>query len=120
MQKGKLRAPSKANQAITLQQWQEVVGECVGLFVEDENIIIQLHVNGQKLLLPVPMCQNADISTAVAEKWVGNKIGILKTDDHLEAIAVRIIEKRHTAHDRDGSNGRGRFFPREALKRRMA
>lgn len=79
--------------AMPLRQWDELVGECVGLSIEKENIIIQLLVHGQELGVIVPISQNAHISSAAAEKWVGNKIGILKTDDPVRAIVVRIIKR---------------------------
>jgi hypothetical protein len=85
---------------ITLHQWEELVAECVGLSIEKENITIQLLVQGQELDVIEPISQNAHISSAAAEKWVGNKIGILKTGDPLRAIVVRIIKRVCEDHSR--------------------
>jgi|SRR5271157_2524873 len=79
--------------AVPLRHWEELVGECVGLSIEKENIIIQLLVHGQELDVIQPISQNAHISSAAAKKWEGNKIGILKTDDPLRIIVVRIIKR---------------------------
>lgn len=97
-----------------LRQWEELVGECIGLSVEDESLLIRLRANGQNLLLLIPICQNAGISTAVAKKWLGKKIGVLKTDDPVKTLAVRIIGKEHI-NDPEESN-RVPFFRREVKK----
>jgi hypothetical protein len=92
MSRFKTNQPSDHHE-MPLRQWEELVGECVGLSLEKENIIIQLFVHGQELDVIAPISQNAHISSAAAKKWVGNKIGILKTDDPVRAIVVRIIKR---------------------------
>jgi hypothetical protein len=83
---------------VTLRAWDEAIGIFGGLFVEDENIVLTLKVDGQQLDIPLPEAYDNSILAKIA---VGNRIGILKTDLPTKLFVLRKIEERLRAPQRD-------------------
>jgi len=93
--------PNSASNTINLHPWQEIIGQCMGFYIENENLAIHLFVNGQQTVIKVPKHQKA-AALKVGSSLVGHKMGILKTDDPAENLIFRIVEKRTVCNEDAG------------------
>jgi len=87
---------------LQLDAWEEIVGKCNSVSIEGTKIILFLTARGQELRIAF----NSESKEAIAlrkirNKIVGKKIGLLKTDDAIRPIAVRIIENDHEEGSHD-------------------
>jgi len=90
---------------VQLDVWEEIVGRCNKVSIDGKKVILFLTVRGQELRIAF----NSESKEAIAlrkirNKIVGKRIGLLKTDDAVRPIAVRIIENDHKEGSHDGSN----------------
>lgn len=85
--------PTSASNTINLHPWEEMIGQCIGFYIENEDLAIILFVNDQQTVIKASKHQNAAV-LKVGSSLVGHKIGILKTDDPAENLIFRIVEKR--------------------------
>ena len=78
---------------IKLKIWEEIVGDCVELSVEDDYIAVYLTVNRHtsKVVFPYES-EEGCILRKTRDKLVGKKIGILRTDDSARPIVVKIFD----------------------------
>lgn len=92
----KIREPrTKANtttnnfKEVQLSDWQEIVGQCIDMHRDDENISITLRVNDQALKVVIPAL-NQD---SFPSEFIGKRIGVLRTEDLTRPFVVREIRR---------------------------
>jgi hypothetical protein len=77
-----------------LQVWQEIVGDCISFRTKQGKASIILAVHGQNICLSFKLDSKEGASLRrFGRKLVGQKIGILRTDNDTQPIVLRIISK---------------------------
>lgn len=72
---------------VLLSPWHEIVGKCIDMHRDDENISLILKVNGQALKVIIPALNQ----NLLLPQFIGKRIGILRTDDPARHFVVRVI-----------------------------
>jgi hypothetical protein len=77
-----------------LQLWQEIIGECIKFEAKQNQVAITLRVYGQKIRIAYDRnSKEGIILRRLGRKLVGRRLGILRTDDPLKPIVLRIMSK---------------------------
>jgi len=79
------------NQGATLSVWTEVIGPIHELSANDSYVCVKI---GNKLLCFPPKSQEAEILLRKLTKELrGRKVGLLRTDDRIKPLLVRLIDR---------------------------
>jgi len=77
-----------------LQIWQEIIGDCVKFEAKKDQVAIILRIYGQNVRITYERnSKEGIILKRFGRKLVGRKLGILRTDNPVKPIAVRIMLK---------------------------
>ena len=79
---------------IQLQPWEEMICECIAFSIENGELTIDLIANDQQFRIISHVRFDAGVSAFNGSKWIGNKIGVLKTDNQNVPVVLRIIEEK--------------------------
>lgn len=77
-----------------LEIWQEIVGDCIRFQATKDQVAIILRVYGQNVRIAFKHgSREGIILMKIGRKLVGRKLGILRTDNEMQPIVIRIISQ---------------------------